>query len=227
LIDHHSLSVLPSRFVVVSLCFPFSLPIGPDFFFAHSMSHASWYSQPRFGRQSGFRSFSRSPSPFSRSCSRSPSTLFPPLPLSFLSLYMYTYIHIYIHTLALSLFFSHSLFTFPSLHLNFRACSLLVSLLLSLVFSFSLSGSFLILSHRQRGYKSEIPEFKNLPGNLLVIKKLQTRIPIVIGVIGVRNDTVTKNVVVRYSRGTVRGPMRLRLGKRPRGYRRPRVHRRG
>ena len=32
LIDHHSLSVLPSRFVVVFLCFSFSLPKGPDFF---------------------------------------------------------------------------------------------------------------------------------------------------------------------------------------------------
>ena len=76
-----------------------------------------------------------------------------------------------------------------------------------------------ILSHRQRGCKSEIAEFKKLPGNLLVTKKLQTRIPIVIGVIGVRNDTVTKNVVVRCSRGTVRGPMRLRLGSRPRDFR--------
>ena len=36
LIDHHSLSVLPSRFVVVSLCFPFSLPIGP-YFFSHTL----------------------------------------------------------------------------------------------------------------------------------------------------------------------------------------------
>jgi len=34
----------------------------------------------------------------------------------------------------------------------------------------------------------------------------------VVGVIGVCNDTVTKNVVVRCSKGTVRGPMRLRLG---------------
>ena len=69
-----------------------------------------------------------------------------------------------------------------------------------------------ILSHRQRGSKSEITRFKELPGNLLVTKKLQTRFPIVKGGIVLRNDTVTKNVVVRCNRGTLCGPMRLRLG---------------
>jgi len=53
-----------------------------------------------------------------------------------------------------------------------------------------------ILAHRQRRSKGEITKFKELPGNLLVTKKLQTRIPIVKGVIFLRNDTVTKNIVV-------------------------------
>ena len=79
-----------------------------------------------------------------------------------------------------------------------------------------------IFSRRQRGSKSEIAKFKELPGNLLDTKKLQTRIPIVKGVIFLRNDTVTKHVVVRCSRGTLCGPMRLRLGSRPRCRRKPR-----
>ena len=79
-----------------------------------------------------------------------------------------------------------------------------------------------ILAHRQRRSKSEIAKFKELPGNLLVTKKLQTRIPIVKGVIFLRNDTMTKNVDVRCSRGTLRGPIRLRLGSRSRGRCRPR-----
>jgi len=112
-IDWPSLSISPP----LSLCrclslFPFLSPYRSRFFFAHYMSHARWYSRPRFDRQSGFCSSSHSPSTFFRSFSRSPSTLFPPLPLSFLSLYMYTYIYIYIHTPALSLFFSQSPFTF-------------------------------------------------------------------------------------------------------------------
>jgi len=80
----------------------------------------------------------------------------------------------------------------------------------------------MILAHRQRRSKSEIAKFKELPGNLLVTKKLQTRIPIVKGVIFLRNDTVTKDVVVRCSRGTLRGPIRLQLGSRSRGRCRPR-----
>jgi len=46
-----------------------------------------------------------------------------------------------------------------------------------------------ILSHRQRGSQSEIAKFKELPRNLLVTKKLQTRIPIVKGVIVLHNNT--------------------------------------
>jgi len=81
-----------------------------------------------------------------------------------------------------------------------------------------------ILSHRQRGSKSEIASSKSFPEISLSLrtKKLQTCIPIVKGVIILRNDTVTKNVVVRYSRGTLCRPMRLRLGSRPRCRRRPR-----
>ena len=85
-----------------------------------------------------------------------------------------------------------------------------------------------ILAHWQRRSKSEIAKFKEVPGNLVVTKKLQTRIPIVKRVFFLRNDTVTKNVVVRCSRGTLRGPTRLRLGSRSRGRCRPRrirVHR--
>jgi len=39
-------------------------------------------------------------------------------------------------------------------------------------------------------------KFKELPENLFVTKKLQTRILIVKGVIFLCNDTMTKNVVV-------------------------------
>jgi len=87
----------------------------------------------------------------------------------------------------------------------------------------------MILSHRQRGSKSEIAKFKEVPVTKklqtrvpIVTKKLQTRILIVKGVIVLRNDTVTKNVVVRCIRGTLWGPMRLRLGRRPRCHHRPR-----
>jgi len=50
-----------------------------------------------------------------------------------------------------------------------------------------------ILAHRQRRSKSEIAKFKDLPGNLLATKKLQTRTPIVKGIIFLRNKNPKKS----------------------------------
>jgi len=57
-----------------------------------------------------------------------------------------------------------------------------------------------LLTQGQGRCKIEIAKFKEISGNLLVTKKLQTSIPIVIRVIVLRKDTVTENVVDRCSK---------------------------